>query len=459
MPTKKRDNSELAKHLRTIHFSLFVTCIGLVALTFLKTQSDIERAYRDIGRVMQIQAGLGSNWLHKYASGLVKTLFENSENEELANGHASHACIGVNFKDSIDFISQESRRYFLRIFEIDELVSNPRYSIDLCFEKRWTLFSTAKYSLQTQRKDTLMLDTINTLNHFIDTWNDFSRPHYAYLLETFEDSVTVKIAMDFLGSERTYTSLTILGSMREYTSLTIIKKSKTSKYPDKKLLGSVEVIPTDSLYFLSVSFLSGSDLLKVRIATTIPCHIRKIRLNAQRELRKMVDAETDWPLGRFDRTFHDLNFFTRNIRSLPLEDIEKVLFSEKQRKGETFEFLGLKFPALFVTRWGILIIFGLQLYFLLHLLTFENKITPQDSAWEVPWIGLYNNKESRATFFITAFILPMLTCGVLIFNGIWETQKYLNLTYFVLGLGVSILLAYFSSQCIRKIWNDNPKLD
>lgn len=424
----KTHSSDLAKHLRTIHFSLFVTCVGLITLTFLQSQNDIEKANQDIRRWREIQDRWNSDWFQNYA-------------KKVVNGHLKN-----------DTESKIMTRY----------VEHHYWTHRIALETRWTVFTSKlrprqRPMMQTKpapmfpiektptfsKRDTLVLGEPQTLADVIVTWDDFSKPHYAYLLSSLADYAERLQPAVYKGSLVTTTSQPI-PVVNIIDSLSNMQKPGGGSW-------SYRLVPVDSSYYLE------SAKTKHGIYFRIPANLSRVKLNAQAELRRMAKAESIWRLGKFDYAFPELYTFTKNITSISLEDIEAVLNNERQRKGKALQLFGFSLPTLFVTRWGMFIILGIQFYFMLHLLTFSRIDTQNEQTWVIPWIALYTDRQSRLTFLTTAFLLPVITCGILVFDGIIETKKYWNLVYFIPGLGVSILLALVSSRYIRNIWNNCPK--
>src|SRR5437879_5152636 len=73
--TQKGD-SELAEHLRTVHFTLIVACVSLLLSGFLESSETLRQSLEDI---RSINAALGRwdpDWLRKYANGAVKSFEE-----------------------------------------------------------------------------------------------------------------------------------------------------------------------------------------------------------------------------------------------------------------------------------------------------------------------------------------------------------------------------------------------
>jgi hypothetical protein len=155
--------------------------------------------------------------------------------------------------------------------------------------------------------------------------------------------------------------------------------------------------------------------------------------------------------GSFDHSFPELNKITRNFQTLEIDKFDPILEAEQNRNGESFEAFGVKFPAEATTRWGVLIILAVQLYFWIHLRELSQKLQPGDAGWEVAFIGMYTSLPSRIVYFISSCILPVLAVSALGIRGLaigdYQWPFWASLTC---GIAVSIALA-------GVIWRSAPK--
>jgi hypothetical protein len=116
----------------------------------------------------------------------------------------------------------------------------------------------------------------------------------------------------------------------------------------------------------------------------------------------------NWHPGPFGEIFADLAQASGQFGETTLEDFKKHLSDEASKGTEVFEAFGLKFPAGQVTLWGIILLLGIEIYFLAYLRQWAEKLGPDDSGWEVPWIGMDTSKLSQSIFFVTLVPLPVV---------------------------------------------------
>jgi hypothetical protein len=73
----------------------------------------------------------------------------------------------------------------------------------------------------------------------------------------------------------------------------------------------------------------------------------------------------------------------------------------------------VKFPVETASRWGIILIVGIQLYLWIHLHELAPRLKAGDPGWDVAWIGVYRSLPARSLFFCSTVVLPILTIGLL----------------------------------------------
>lgn len=120
----------------------------------------------------------------------------------------------------------------------------------------------------------------------------------------------------------------------------------------------------------------------------------------------------NWKVGEFRRSFTDLQQATKDSKSLELGEIEKILDPQAAR-GEVLEILTLKIPIDQVAIWGTVVILGVQVYFVLFLRQLSGKLSHDDAAWDVPWIGMDQTKFAQYVLFLTIVVLPCGAIGAL----------------------------------------------
>lgn len=154
--------------------------------------------------------------------------------------------------------------------------------------------------------------------------------------------------------------------------------------------------------------------------------------------QKLAKCFPNWQLGRFDRSFWDLAQAAKGLEALELEDLRRIVSEDAARGSEVLEVFGFKFPVGRVTVWSTVVLWCIQLYFLVYLKQLSGKLDRTDPGWDVPWIGMDQSGLARFLLFITITFLP---CVSLAFWGV-RTFRQVNWFAVVNGLGFIVTLIF-----------------
>jgi hypothetical protein len=222
-----------------------------------------------------------------------------------------------------------------------------------------------------------------------------------------------------------------------------------------KIIASALGNPTPYVYVCLELCQGGGDLTFIPITEFHPIDFdaQQVLLDPihSQQLGGRIGTGSLIPHGTFDYSFSNLNEITRNYQQLSLNAFGPILESEQQRAGESFEALGIKFPAEETTRWGLLIILAIQLYLWVMLHESAHGFRLGDNDSDAPWIGLYRSFPAKAVCFLTMVIVPASVCGLVGLRG----GRLLGLAWvpvILIGLvsvGVSSLLGMLA-------WNNLP---
>jgi len=170
-----------------------------------------------------------------------------------------------------------------------------------------------------------------------------------------------------------------------------------------------------------------------------------IPYDGQAVLLSHVNANWGWHHGSFSQVFGQLNEITKYYETLPPQTIDDILASEEKRYGESFEALGIKFPAENTTLWGILVILTIQVYLWIQLREFDLRSQGALAESDVAWIGLYQSARARLLVFVSACLLPPVAAAFLgvralhLFNQKWPYWALLVVSVFMtLCLGLLV---------------------
>jgi hypothetical protein len=145
--------------------------------------------------------------------------------------------------------------------------------------------------------------------------------------------------------------------------------------------------------------------------------------------------------GKFEETFPELHEFVKKDPQMRLDEVERLLQSERERErfSEKVEFLGLRFRERDLATWGALIIVIVQIYLVLHLRELCTRSQVTDHVFKAAWIGVYPDYLSRIVSLLTASFLPVT---VLFYGGVQLGFSWFVLILLTFGLLLSMATAW-----------------
>jgi hypothetical protein len=179
----------------------------------------------------------------------------------------------------------------------------------------------------------------------------------------------------------------------------------------------------------------------------LPVPISETTLDVQPAL---IRTHPYWKPGAFSSSFSDLDKATASVQDWSFEAIASNLQLEASKpKTDSFEVFGVKFPVEKATRWGILLIVGIQLYLWIHLHELSPRLKDGDAGWDVAWIGVYRSLPARMLFISSTALLPVLTIAALGNNALREATPIVWAVY-IASLLASLLLAYLIARSVPR---------
>lgn len=192
---------------------------------------------------------------------------------------------------------------------------------------------------------------------------------------------------------------------------------------------------------------------RVRKTVEIPAFLNDepLKIHIYEAFKK--ELEVDWKLRPFKELFPELDEIAENYMGLDVEVVKTILEERaSSEKGEQFEIWGASIPGREISRWGIIIIFVVQLYFLLHLSPLPSLMEKTGELPIVPWTGLYSGWLSKTVFLSLGFLFPTGVMLMLLLNFARFQGKESNLVligaYTIFGLSLAV-----TSAAIVKIFH------
>jgi hypothetical protein len=163
----------------------------------------------------------------------------------------------------------------------------------------------------------------------------------------------------------------------------------------------------------------------------------------------LIQCSTKWNQKHklaFKDAFRELAAVYGPMENADIGTAERILDAEAKRTGDAFEAAGLKIPAEVAVRCGVLLVLGVQLYMLIHLREFGNRLD-REAGFEVAWIGVYSSGLARVMLFVSLVLLPACTVVLLSILGLTMTEhKRIAWTALVLSNAASLALSCLISR-------------
>lgn len=437
--TQRHWSSDFVEHLRTVHFSLVILCLGLIIVTGTQRDTAAKRAAAQLDQVTAVAQQLDDGWLGNYC-----------EQRKL-----QYPALSPAVREGVTPIKMDQHPIIkVRINTKDHLIGIPN---------QCKLFALLPDNAENRGLDAARIvnDTVlvsvafngsqlkpETLKDFVELWNALNQDVEIVVPTSIEDRVrtwSIPAPPSKLDDGN--------GPMLPYT----IEASKEEEGFNLELspdgLGKIDVEGDAAATANLFVFRGGFDIY-IRIPTfgTIP-------LNGLSYLISLVPAGSrmSWRHGKFDEAFPELSTITKDRQAATFAVWNQALKDEIERGTESFEAFGLKVPAQTTTLWGALLIIGVQLYFLAHLTELSHKLQETDPGWEVAWVGTYRHFLARALLWASALILPVVATivvgskGVVIASGGMRTASVRAWITVILGVTASVVIAFSTAKNLPKL--------
>src|SRR5262249_32278946 len=123
---------------------------------------------------------------------------------------------------------------------------------------------------------------------------------------------------------------------------------------------------------------------------------------------------------KFSDKFPDLAEAAKGRMNEDFATLAPEIHSEANKGDEAFDVFGIKFPSEQVTRWGIIVLIGVQLYFLMYLMRLSNKLRGDDPGWDVPWMAMDPSWLARTLLFVSVLCLPIFAAFLVAVRAVSE---------------------------------------
>lgn len=435
-------SKDFVEHLRTVHFTLIALCIGLVILALFPSETEIQRAHDQAAEILRVTNGWDSSLIVSEIKRLQTELIKANNKDDFS---ITNETISPNFAIAISSPPAKPARLL---------------TPDISLARDWTLNLDFPSELHEQRtypynpfKDyQAVVHPPPNLKLFALLWDDLRDEGQV----TFPTIVKSCVAFRLSAKNKVTQVRCDIQPRGEYERLSLYffrlntgpEKSDANedilqhlrRIGDKGYFAERQAdyprpLPDD---FPPESLRLGYDLfvaMPVSNLVTIPIDGHKLltRLSPEWDQKYKLRFKDAFPeLASVDGPFENADLLSATL----------TLKAEADRTGDAFEAAGLKIPAEAAVWCGILLIFGVQLYMLIHLREFGNRVD-REAGFEVAWIGVYVSHLARVILFVSLLVLPACTIVLLsrrLFRMI-ET-RWLGWVIFVASICASMTLSF-----------------
>lgn len=433
----KADSSDIALHIRTVHFSLVVTCI-LVALSYYGySASEHNAAYKQFEHILTIKTDW-MIWTKRFGTEQIKWLKDQ----------------GLGWPDEIPgeiyIPSEELARQNLPQRD-HGWTARPHYS-PVYLHLSVSLPSGSRHEILGAgfpQVDGIELipgghhavgkERLDTLEEFRQFWNaannvvaftikDISR--VAYVVSDGE----IKAELPWINRPRPRQGTQIkLGRMN------IGLKDGVDYCKDVKGLLASNWSPQFDVLFCGLAPPRPNEQPSQILVLPAKYKDEQVPVN----LRVWLATYYQFPSAgqKFEETFPDLYNFIKSDMNMQFGNVERLLQSQMQseRFTEKVDVLGFKFRERDLASWGALFIVMVQFYLVVHLREL-NARQPAAEQWaKAAWIGLYNDSLARFVSLLTAAAFPI---GVQVYGIVLLGFSWPVFILLVMGTLLSFVTAW-----------------
>jgi hypothetical protein len=151
--------------------------------------------------------------------------------------------------------------------------------------------------------------------------------------------------------------------------------------------------------------------------------------------------------GPYKRAFPGLAEITADYEDLTFDKLTAILAAQRKHSDQTFEAFSVKFPSEAIARWGLVLLLGVQLYFLIHMASVE--VRPHAEI-AVAWIPQYPSLLAQIVFVLSIAVLPPVTTGIIGRVGSITGRRSIDRPLVVLAVCCSAYLAWQTLKLFSK---------
>jgi hypothetical protein len=413
-PTDTAYLKDTIEHLRTVHFTLAITCFALFATTFLARRGESELALEQLREISVAVAQRQERWP-----------------EALMGLPAIQSIVGY-----VD--DQEKPFYVVGTFEqlwtsaAGELVPVSRISVD-------GELPSAPTTLREVASQWDRLKAIQLFQADVDT------ELKGLLLPTTTTNLDT-VAPD----NPNITGFRLALPPAHLGADSVVADIRRSRRTVRRMQLQFPLVPIDS----NPNSTSGTNPLR-----SLPYKFLWIDDNVTAEYGPLallsrvtlVPVNDEHALQSFALRWPELSSVGSRLAFMPLSTLEANFVNAVQQGGEVIELFGTKVPIEEFARWGSPVLIAIQLYFLLHLRHLTMALGSSGSIPSVPWIGAYREAAARWVSGVSLIAFPPAVILTLLFRG--NLLRHTTAGYLVIAvLLTSAYLGWLTFRSLLLLW-------
>jgi hypothetical protein len=405
-------SKDFVEHLRTVHFSLVILSLGLIIVASSQPNSVTRRARVQLDQITTVAEKLKSGWLNARCSEQRSRL-----RNMMTEANVKEKEINAFYLTFVRPIRQGN------FPEYEFVIENNCLMVDsVPAEPQMALYPMVPVGKQFTKVTPPLVDAPKTLAEFVALWNEMNQHPQVILPTVLGDKILI---MD--------------GSHQPGVEFTLAKQSALSSPPGRMefylMPQGEEWHDTSHIAIFGYRFAADGVIPIIDFKNT--------DLDGLSYLREQLDSDESrltWRGGSFAETFGDLYEIAKGREAASFKVWRGALSAELDRSGDSFEWVGLKLPAQATTLWGVVLLIGVQFYFLIHLMELSRKMTNTDAGWEVAWVGVYQGKLARLLFRSSALLLPVGAVVVLGIKAVLIGESPWRWLHPIVAIPISIAL-------------------
>lgn len=391
---------EFSKHLRLVQVTCVVSCITLLALLLSEKETVIRAADHQIEQINRFTSK--NNWNANFANDWLNSTYNKNS---------------MQFKEI--FLDPEVDKYVLCLDES----CKEKFYFKLKYQP--VLFKRLKSS--NPADPGLAIKRPQTVKDFQVLYDQISDPCCIYEITGIEGR-EIKIYHDkteYVDDTNTGYYTSVRGStkalkprglgqaqIRPNQSEDTTNVQTHSAYIGSTLRAGNRRIPDEhqdpsSIYLVIDVAPEPDEQLSEHFLYVLPLRLKQLHYGGAQIL-----DNPDWILNGYQNQFDALHELSKNWSDVSIASARKIVAAERLRKGDSFDFIGIKVPANLALSFGGLLIASVQIYFLLHLKILNSRLRKGCgvATEHFPhWLSQQGGSYGNAVFLISVILFPLAT--------------------------------------------------